>query len=78
MSTLRTASLAKGRELAMKLAQKTIAAIQPSADIRQKLRPLYGPSPALLMQAGHMVAIKLQTIIGNKFYLGVNNENTRL
>lgn len=36
--SLITVTAVEGRELAIKLARKTIAAIQPNADIRQQLR----------------------------------------
>ncbi|MFT5757434.1 MAG: hypothetical protein ACI9LM_002168 [Alteromonadaceae bacterium] len=62
LPSLITKTPAEGRELAIKVARKTIAAIQPNGEIRQKLRPEYGTNPALLMQAGHIVAIEFQTI----------------
>ncbi|MFT6908574.1 MAG: hypothetical protein ACJAS1_005276 [Oleiphilaceae bacterium] len=67
--SLKTATPAEGRELAIKLARKTIAAIQPSPEIRQKIRPQYDSSPGLLMQAGHIVAIEFQTIaVANNYW----------
>jgi hypothetical protein len=63
--SLKTATPAEGRELAIKLARKTIAAIQPSPEIR----PQYDSSPGLLMQAGHIVAIEFQTIaVANNYW----------
>ncbi|MFT5705281.1 MAG: hypothetical protein ACI8SK_001236 [Shewanella sp.] len=66
--SLATATPAEGRELAIKLARKTIAAIQPNPDIRTKLRPVYDTKPELLMQAGHIVAVEFQTIAAANNY----------
>lgn len=66
--SLITVTAVEGRELAIKLARKTIAAIQPNADIRQQLRPQYDSNPELLMQAGHVVAIEFQTIAAANNY----------
>lgn len=66
--SLQTKTPIEGRELAMKIARKTIAAIQPNGDIRQKLRPDYESNPGLLMQAGHIVAIEFQTIAAANNY----------
>ncbi len=60
--TLITETPAEGRELAMMLARKTIAAMQPDADVRAALRPEYASDSALLIQAGHVVAVEFQTI----------------
>lgn len=65
---LKTASPIEGRELAIKIARKTIAAIQPNAEIRKKLRPIYEENPEFLMQAGHIVAIEFQTIAAANNY----------
>ena len=59
---------AQGRELAIMLARKTIAAIQPDADIRTGLRPDYDHDSAKLMQAGQIVAIEFQTIAAANNY----------
>lgn len=66
--TLTTSTPAEGRELAMKLARKTIVAIQPNAEIRKKVRPQYDEKPELLMQAGHIVALEFQTIAAANNY----------
>jgi len=69
ISSLKASTPAEGRELAIKLARKTIAAIQPNPEIRQKLRPKYDSNPELLMQAGHIVAIEFQTIaLANNYW----------
>jgi nucleoside diphosphate kinase len=49
---------AESRELAIKLARKTIAAIQPDEATRKKLRPAYAEDSALLISAGQVVTIE--------------------
>lgn len=66
--TLKTNTPAEGRELAIKLARKTIASIQPDGEVRQALRPNYDSDAALLMQAGHIVAVEFQTIAAANNY----------
>lgn len=60
--TLVTKTPAEGRELAIKLARKTIAAMQPDETERKKLRPAYAEDAGLLIEAGHVVAVEFQTI----------------
>ncbi|MEW6990977.1 hexameric tyrosine-coordinated heme protein [Colwelliaceae bacterium 6441] len=66
--TLKTSTPIEGRELAIQMVRKTIAAIQPNSEVRQKLRPEYDSNPALLMQAGHIIAIEFQTIAAANNY----------
>ncbi len=67
--TLITETPAQGRELAIMLARKTIATIQPDADIRSSLRGDYDSDTEKLMQAGQIVAIEFQTIAqANNFW----------
>ena len=68
LPSLITATPVEGRELAIKIARKTIAAMQPDAEIRQKLRPDYANDSAQLMQAGQIVAIEFQTIAAANNY----------
>ena len=60
--TLNTDTPAQGRELAIMMARKTIATIQPDAEIRSTLRADYDADSAKLMQAGQIVAIEFQTV----------------
>jgi hypothetical protein len=60
--TLITATPAEGRELAIMMARKTIATIQPDAEVRSSLRSDYDAESGKLMQAGQIVAIEFQTI----------------
>ncbi len=66
--TLITDTPAQGRELAIMMARKTIATIQPDVDIRTQLRPDYDGDSAKLMQAGQIVAIEFQTIAAANNY----------
>ncbi len=66
--TLITDSPAEGRELAIMLARKTIATIQPDADVRSGLRPDYAEDSSKLMEAGQIVAIEFATIAAANNY----------
>ncbi len=66
--TLQTDTPAEGRELAIMIARKTIATIQPDADVRASLRPDYDSDSAKLMQAGHIVAVEFATIAAANDY----------
>ncbi|HLS46865.1 MAG TPA: hexameric tyrosine-coordinated heme protein [Ornithinicoccus sp.] len=66
--TLITAGPQEGRELAIAIARKTIGAIQPDAETRQRLRPGYANSADSLTAAGHVVAIEFATIAAANNY----------
>ncbi|MEM7323646.1 MAG: hexameric tyrosine-coordinated heme protein [Actinomycetota bacterium] len=66
--SLQTDTPAAGRELAIMMARKTIATIQPDAEVRSALRPQYGGDSGLLMQAGHIVAVEFATIAAANNY----------
>ncbi len=66
--TLLTDTPAQGRELAIMMARKTIAAIQADAEIRSGLRPDYANDTAKLMQASAIVATEFQTIVAANNY----------
>jgi hypothetical protein len=61
-NTLITATPEEGRELAIMMARKTIAAIQTDESIRQGLRPMYANDPDSLTAAGQVVAIEFATV----------------
>lgn len=67
-NTLITATPEDGRQLAIKLARLTIKATQPDDAIRDKLRDVYAQDPAMLMAAGHTVAIEFATIAAANNY----------
>lgn len=66
--TLITDTPAQGRELAIMLARKTIATMQPDADVRAKLRPDYADDVFGLIRAGHVVAVEFATIAAANNY----------
>lgn len=66
--SLITTTPAQGRELAIMMARKTIATIQPDADARATLRPDYDNDSTKLMQAGQIVAIEFATIAAANNY----------
>lgn len=67
-NTLITATAEEGRELAIMLARKTIAAIQTDGDVRQGLRPMYANDPDSLTSAAHVVAIEFATVAAANDY----------
>ncbi|HSJ35853.1 MAG TPA: hexameric tyrosine-coordinated heme protein [Acidimicrobiia bacterium] len=67
-NSLITATPEEGRELAIMMARKTIAAIQTDPDIRQGLRPMYANDPDSLTAAGHVVAIEFATVAAANDY----------
>jgi len=62
LESLLTATPQEGRELAIKMARKTIAAIQTDPDTRKKLRNDYATDTLQLIQSANVVAIEFQTI----------------
>lgn len=67
-NTLLTETPEQGRELAIMLARKTVAAIQTDADARQLLRPGYATNADSLTMAAHVVAIEFATVAAANNY----------
>jgi glycerate-2-kinase len=67
-NTLITATAEEGRQLAFKLARLAIKATQPDDAVRGKLRDVYANDAAMLMQAGHTVAVEFATIAAANHY----------
>lgn len=67
-NTLLTDTPEEGRALAIMLARKTVAAIQPDADVRQQLRPDYAGNADSLTMAAHAVAVEFATIAAANNY----------
>lgn len=67
-NTLMTDTPEQGRELAIMLARKTVAAIQTDADTRQVLRPGYATNADSLTMATHVVAIEFATVAAANDY----------
>jgi len=58
----------EGFELAIKLARKGVGYTQPSADVRDKLRPEYANNADSLTFASQVIAIHYQTIAAANNY----------
>lgn len=67
-NTLITDTPEQGRELAIMLARKTIAAIQTDGEVRQTLRPGYATNADSLTMAGHVVAVEFSTVAAANNY----------
>lgn len=62
LESLITASPQEGRDLAIKLSRKSIAAIQTNPDVRKKLRADYAEDTAQLIASAQVIALEFQTI----------------
>jgi len=62
LGSLITATPQEGRELAIKMARKSIAAIQTDPEVRKKLRNDYANDTAQLVASANVVAIEFQTV----------------
>lgn len=62
LESLITATPQEGRELAITMARKTIAAIQTDPEVRKALRNAYAEDTAQLIASSNVVAIEFQTI----------------
>jgi len=71
--SLRTNTPQEGFELAITLAQKGVEYTQPSAKIREGLRPKYSNDPNDLIMASQVIAINFQTIAAANNYWNCNN-----
>ncbi|MBX3688263.1 hexameric tyrosine-coordinated heme protein [Dokdonella sp.] len=68
LSSLLTSSPQEGFELAIKLARMGVKYTQPSAEVRDRLRPQYGEDAAALIASSQVVAINFQTIAAANGY----------
>jgi len=68
LHTLITATPQEGRELAIKMARKSIAAIQTDPETRKKLRNNYANDTSQLIASANVVAIEFQTIAAANNY----------
>lgn len=62
LESLITKTPQEGRELAIKMSRKSIAAIQTDPDIRKSLRKDYASDTAQLIASANVIAIEFQTI----------------
>lgn len=68
LNSLKTSSPQEGFELAIKLARMGIKYTQPSADVRDKLRPVYGEDANSLIASSQVIAIHFQTVAAANNY----------
>jgi hypothetical protein len=68
LPTLIVSTPQEGRELAIKMARKSIAAIQTDPEVRKKLRPDYANNTAQLIASAQVIAIEFQTIAAANNY----------
>lgn len=68
LTTLITKTPQEGFELAIKLARMGVKYTQPSAEVRDKLRPVYGEDANALIASSQVVATHFQTIAAANGY----------
>ena len=68
LKSLITDTPQEGFELAITLARKGVAYTQPSAEIREKLRPVYSENADSLTAASQVVATHFQTVAAANNY----------
>lgn len=68
MPSLITATPFEGRQLAIKLARKSIGTMQSNKEVKHKLRPIYSQDAAMLIEAAEVIAIEFQTIAAANNY----------
>ena len=68
LPSLITETPQKGFELAITLARKGVGYTQPSAEIREKLRPAYAEDADILTAASQVIAIHFQTVAAANNY----------
>lgn len=72
LKSLITATPQEGRELAIKMARKSIAAIQTDPEIRKKLRDDYASNTKQLIDSANVIAIEFQTVAQANNYWKTN------
>ncbi len=69
LESLITKNPQEGRDLAIKMARKSIAAIQTDANIRKQLRASYAEDTAQLISSAQVIALEFQTVAqANNFW----------
>ena len=68
LKTLKTANPQEGFELAIKLSRMGVKYTQPSAEVRDKLRPAYAENADSLTAASQVVAMNFQTVAAANGY----------
>lgn len=68
LTTLITPGPQEGFELAIKLSRMGVKYTQPSAEVRERLRPQYAENADSLTAASQVVAINFQTVAAANGY----------
>ncbi|MFA7446351.1 MAG: hexameric tyrosine-coordinated heme protein [Flavobacteriaceae bacterium] len=74
LESLLTATPQEGRELAIKMARKSIAAIQTDPEVRKQLRNDYANDTNQLISSANVIAIEFQTIAQANNYWKTKSE----
>ena len=71
LNTLITKNPQDGYELAIKLSRMGVKYTQPSDEVRNKLRPVYGENADSLIASSHVIAVNFQTVsAANNYWRG--------
>lgn len=68
LTSLQTTTPQEGFDLALKLARMGVKYTQPSAEVRDQLRPQYAEDANALIASSHVVAVNFQTIAAANNY----------
>lgn len=68
LTSLETKTPQEGYELAILLARKAVSYTQPSADLREKIRPKYEENADSLTLIAEVVAVHFQTVASANNY----------
>ena len=68
LETLKTDNPQSGYDLAIKLSRMGVKYTQPSAEVREKLRPVYAENADNLIASSQVIAINFQTVAAANNY----------
>ncbi|MEO7147967.1 MAG: hexameric tyrosine-coordinated heme protein [Terrimesophilobacter sp.] len=68
LPTLQTATPEDGFNLAVKMSRIGVKVTQPSAEVRDKLRPEYAEDSSALIASSQVIAINFQTVAAANGY----------
>lgn len=68
LTSLITKTPQEGYELAIKMSRMGVKYTQPSAEVRDKLRPAYAENPDSLTAASQVIAIHFRTVAAANNY----------
>lgn len=68
LTSLITETPQQGYELAIKLSRMGVKYTQPSAEVRERLRPVYAENADSLIASSQVVAINFQTVAAANNY----------